>query len=273
MNRRDLLQILGGAVTLEALSALTPQRLLALGEEIHRSAVPLGRAAQPALLAALSERILPESDTPGAIAVGVPAFIEVIIHHWMTDEERTRFEKGLTAIDAAANARFKGDFANLTNRTAEHVDRRMGYGAAARAWQRRRCVWSRQRHDCVRLLHFQAGRRKHPAAQAHAREVQRMHNGIDGVRPPNRGASTTRSSSAPASPAAGRPRSCASAGSDTLVLEAGRADRPRRPTTSSTCQPWQLPFRGWGDRQGARARPADPAQLLRLRRVVAASSS
>jgi glucoside 3-dehydrogenase (cytochrome c) hitch-hiker subunit len=114
MNRRDLLQVIGGAVTLEALSALTPQRLLALGEEIHRSAVPLGRAAQPALLAALSERILPESDTPGAIAVGVPAFMEVIIHHWMTDEERTRLEKGLTAIDAAANERFKDDFANLT---------------------------------------------------------------------------------------------------------------------------------------------------------------
>ena len=114
MNRRDLLQILGGAVTLEALSALTPQRLLALGEQIHRSAVPLGGAAQPILISALAERILPESDTPGAIAVGVPGFIETIIHHWMTDEERTRLEKGLGAIEAAANERFKGDFANLT---------------------------------------------------------------------------------------------------------------------------------------------------------------
>ncbi len=114
MNRRDLLQVIGGAVTLEALSALAPQRLLALGEEIHRNAVPLQPTGQPALIAALSERILPESDTPGAIAVGVPAFIEVIIHHWMTDEERTRLEKGLTAIDAAATLRFGGDFANLT---------------------------------------------------------------------------------------------------------------------------------------------------------------
>ena len=114
MNRRDLLQVIGGAVTLEALSALAPQRLLALGEEIHRSAVPLERTGQPALIAALSERILPESDTPGAIAVGVPGFIEVIIHHWMTDEERARLEKGLAAIDAAATSRFSGEFANLT---------------------------------------------------------------------------------------------------------------------------------------------------------------
>lgn len=115
MNRRDLLQVIGGAVTLEALSALAPERLLAFGEEIHRRAIPLGLAGHPALIAAVSERILPESETPGAIAVGVPGFIEVIVHHWMTDEERERFEKGLAAIDAAANARFKGDFANLTN--------------------------------------------------------------------------------------------------------------------------------------------------------------
>lgn len=115
MNRRELLHIIGGAATLEALSTLAPRRLLALGESIHRSAdVGVGRTGQPALIAALSERILPDSDTPGAIAVGVPAFIEVIIHHWMTDEERTRLENGLKAIDAAANARFSGDFANLT---------------------------------------------------------------------------------------------------------------------------------------------------------------
>lgn len=115
MNRRELLQVLSGAATLEALSALAPQRLLALGEDIHRHAIPLGPAAQPALIAAVSERILPESETPGAIAVGVPAFIEVIVHHWMTDDERARFEKGLLGIDAAANARFKSDFANLTS--------------------------------------------------------------------------------------------------------------------------------------------------------------
>ena len=113
MKRRELLQIVGGVATLEVLSGLAPRRLLALGESIHRAAaVPGGHAV---LIAALAERILPESDTPGAIAVGVPAFIEVIIHHWMTDEESARLEKGLTAVDATANARFKADFANLTS--------------------------------------------------------------------------------------------------------------------------------------------------------------
>ena len=113
MKRRELLQIVGGVATLEVLSGLAPRRLLALGESIHRAtAAPGGHAV---LIAALAERILPESDTPGAIAVGVPAFIEVIIHHWMTDEESARLEKGLTAIDATANARFKADFANLTS--------------------------------------------------------------------------------------------------------------------------------------------------------------
>lgn len=116
MNRRDVLQLLTGAATLEALSALAPRRLLALGEEIHRSREVLPtQVAHVALIAALSERILPESDTPGAIAVGVPAFIEVIIHHWMTDEERTRLENGLNAMDAAATTRFRDVFANLTS--------------------------------------------------------------------------------------------------------------------------------------------------------------
>jgi len=115
MNRRELLQIVGGVATLEALSALAPRRLLALGEDIHRSAASLHGADHPALIAALAERILPESDTPGALAVGVPAFIEVIVHHWMTDEERAQLDKGLSAIDEAAQARFKGDFVSLTN--------------------------------------------------------------------------------------------------------------------------------------------------------------
>jgi gluconate 2-dehydrogenase gamma chain len=114
MNRRELLQIIGGAATLEALSGLAPRRLLALGESIHRSA-GIRDGTDQALIAALSERILPESDTPGAIAVGVPAFIEVIMRDWHTDAERARLESGFKAIDAAANARFSGNFANLTS--------------------------------------------------------------------------------------------------------------------------------------------------------------
>lgn len=111
MNRRELLHIIGGAATLEALSTLAPRRLLALGEAIHTSKAA---AAPAAVIAALSERILPASDTPGAVAAGVPEFIEIIMRDWQTDEERTRLETGLKAIDAAANARFSSDFANLT---------------------------------------------------------------------------------------------------------------------------------------------------------------
>ena len=114
MKRRELLQIVGGVATLEVLSGLAPRRLLALGESIHRTAAAPS-TGHDLLIAALAERILPESDTPGATAVGVPAFIEVIIHHWMTDEESARLEKGLTAIDTTANARYKGDFAHLTS--------------------------------------------------------------------------------------------------------------------------------------------------------------
>lgn len=142
MNRRDLLQVLGGAVTLEALSSLTPRRLLALGEEIHRTAAARALSSPPALIAAVAERILPESETPGAVAVGVPGFIETIVHHWMTDEERERFEKGCLAIDAAANARFKAVFSDLTSEQQDTLiaewdkPQRRDDGSAADAYSR-----------------------------------------------------------------------------------------------------------------------------------------
>jgi hypothetical protein len=37
---------------------------------------PVFTAQQRALMAALSERVMPTTDTPGAIAAGVPEFIE-----------------------------------------------------------------------------------------------------------------------------------------------------------------------------------------------------
>ena len=43
---------------------------------------PVFTPAQRALMTALSERVLPTTDTPGAIAAGVPAFIEKLLADW-----------------------------------------------------------------------------------------------------------------------------------------------------------------------------------------------
>jgi hypothetical protein len=67
-------------------------------------------AAQRAALAAAAEVILPATDTPGAIAAGVPAFIEHMLADWFEPEERERFAAGLARLDASARERGASDF-------------------------------------------------------------------------------------------------------------------------------------------------------------------
>ncbi|ETI65277.1 transcriptional initiation protein Tat [Sphingobium sp. C100] len=55
---------------------------------------------QRALMTALSERILPTTDTPGAIAAGVPAYIEKLLADWADVEDRDPIISGLAEIDA-----------------------------------------------------------------------------------------------------------------------------------------------------------------------------
>jgi gluconate 2-dehydrogenase gamma chain len=56
--------------------------------------------AQRAVLEAASERIVPTTDTPGAIAAGVPDYIEMMLVDFFTAPERDNFIKGLDALAA-----------------------------------------------------------------------------------------------------------------------------------------------------------------------------
>lgn len=56
--------------------------------------------AQRALMTALSERVIPTTDTPGAIAAGVPDYIEKLLADWSKPEDRTPILAGLDAIEA-----------------------------------------------------------------------------------------------------------------------------------------------------------------------------
>jgi hypothetical protein len=62
---------------------------------------------QRALMTALSERVMPTTDTPGAITAGVPEFIEKLLADWAAPEERTPIIAGLDAIEVRSRADYK----------------------------------------------------------------------------------------------------------------------------------------------------------------------
>ncbi|MDP1028449.1 gluconate 2-dehydrogenase subunit 3 family protein [Sphingomonas sp. KR1UV-12] len=64
-------------------------------------------APQRALMTGLSERILPTTDTPGAIAAGVPAFIEKLLADWALPADRLPILAGLDAIEARSMQDYK----------------------------------------------------------------------------------------------------------------------------------------------------------------------
>jgi hypothetical protein len=56
--------------------------------------------AQHELMTALSERVMPTTDTPGAIAAGVPQYIEKLLADWAWPDERKPIIAGLDLLDA-----------------------------------------------------------------------------------------------------------------------------------------------------------------------------
>jgi hypothetical protein len=55
---------------------------------------------QRALMTSLCERIIPATDTPGAIEAGVPAYIEKLLADWSVAEDRVPIIGGLAEVDA-----------------------------------------------------------------------------------------------------------------------------------------------------------------------------
>lgn len=108
-DRRGLL--CGATALFGATLAAPLERALAV--EIPAPPAPFS-PDQRGLAAAVSERILPTTDTPGAIAAGVPQFIETMLGEWYGPGDRAEFLAGLDAIDGFARAQDGKSFALLT---------------------------------------------------------------------------------------------------------------------------------------------------------------
>lgn len=60
-----------------------------------------------ALMTALCERIIPKTDTPGAIEAGVPAYIEKLLADWSDPDDRDPIIAGLAEIDTQSMQQYK----------------------------------------------------------------------------------------------------------------------------------------------------------------------
>ena len=113
MNRRDALRMLtAGAV----LPALTPE-LFAFCRDAHPEGSYAFRTLNPHqndTVVVMIDHIIPATDTPGAKAVRVNEFIDVILTEWANDEERRHFLDGLDDVDKQSNALFGKDFASAS---------------------------------------------------------------------------------------------------------------------------------------------------------------
>jgi len=111
MNRREALRLLVTGVALplvtpESFQILRAARALVDTQAAHKSL----SSHQNETVTTIAEMIIPRTHSPGAADAGVPAFIELIVTEWYSDEERTRFFAGLADVDARAQRRYSTDF-------------------------------------------------------------------------------------------------------------------------------------------------------------------
>jgi len=78
-------------------------------------------AAQGPIVSAAAERILPKTDTPGAIDAGVPAFIDRFYGEFMSAADQRLLVNVLDEIEGAAKSAHGASFATLTTAQQDTV--------------------------------------------------------------------------------------------------------------------------------------------------------
>lgn len=133
MNRRDALKraalALGGVISAPTLSAFLSG--CATDPTQQAAARKTFTTTQHDLVAAFSERIIPTTDTPGAVDAGVPDFIDLMVGEWQSAAYKERFLEGLEATNDFCEAEHGAAFATcspeqqdavLTALAAEHQE-------------------------------------------------------------------------------------------------------------------------------------------------------
>jgi glucoside 3-dehydrogenase (cytochrome c) hitch-hiker subunit len=113
MQRRELFRLLGAGAALPVFDS----NLLAMFQAAQPKSGYTLRTLNPhqnATLVIMTDLIIPETDTPGAKAVRVNEFIDLILTEWAHEDERQRFMAGFAEVDTLSNALFAKDFVDVT---------------------------------------------------------------------------------------------------------------------------------------------------------------
>src|SRR5690348_4601519 len=134
IDRRGLLALAG--------MILAGEIVMPLARALAAEAAPGFSATQPqftpdqrALVSAISERIIPTTDTPGAIAAGVPAFIEMMLVDSYAPGDRDDFMNQLGMVEGHARIHYEKAFVALSPDEQDQV-LTWPCKAASRCWAR-----------------------------------------------------------------------------------------------------------------------------------------
>jgi gluconate 2-dehydrogenase gamma chain len=115
MDRRKILRCLASAAALPAIRGNFYDAF-----RFSRESLPTGGALktltadQNATVAAMADMMIPRTETPGALDVRVPEFIDLILSDWYDDRERAIFVEGLARVDEFSKQKFGKNFVELS---------------------------------------------------------------------------------------------------------------------------------------------------------------
>jgi gluconate 2-dehydrogenase gamma chain len=114
MSRREALKrvawLMGGTVSASAIFAIRKGYSATISAGSKPSILS---SPQLSIVSAVSEIMIPRTDTPGAIDVGVPGFIDLMLKDAYTQKDRERYLSGLAELEAAAQAEQRKEFVAL----------------------------------------------------------------------------------------------------------------------------------------------------------------
>ena len=147
MKRREALirvaALMGGTLSASALQAF--ERVYTAGHGLAAgasngatpTAPPTLNASQRATVSAVVNVMIPRTDTPGALDVGVPALIDLMLRDVYTQSDRDRYLTGLADLDTAATSATGQKFVALESKQQLALVRKFHDTALAEERQQR----------------------------------------------------------------------------------------------------------------------------------------